>query len=283
MTCGLHASRAAWLVTLVTIAPILSCGDSQPDPAGNVEVRVLLLDERMLVESVTYEIGCESDPSGERLQGSLTPVDEPEASDQGSSIWSGFLDLPPDRCLVQLRGTDEDGEVLCTASEPFNVLGPPTMVNTILSCNLNPAPPLQPTNNACPDLFPFECADFDDGATATSCEVKFRDSDDTCADACDPQTCTAAPTGIACTPGPDPGVSSLVTCDANALDCEGDGILDESCTFRETDQQFVVDCQPPDAEGFAGATIACAVITTDGDEDCNKTKTVEIECPLPNP
>ncbi|MBW2381143.1 MAG: hypothetical protein JRG70_16625, partial [Deltaproteobacteria bacterium] len=126
--------------------------------------------------------------------------------------------------------------------------------------------------NFCPDLFVLNCYDSDPTEqqvlpppnpplAATGCEVRFRDGDSTCGQNCDPQVCTPTATGLSCVPGPDPGVSTTITCNAAALlDCEGDGIPDGSCTINAdtlgTLPEFLdgvvpcvtaVDCGVPDA------------------------------------
>lgn len=105
----------------------------------------------------------------------------------------------------------------------------------------SPAAP-RTKSNVCPDLLLLSCAEFDPSDAppgvppdarpgATSCEIRFRDDDNTCAQSCDPQICTPSPEGLACTPGPDPGVSTTVECPGALLDCTGDGNLDASCTM----------------------------------------------------
>ncbi|MEM7434852.1 MAG: hypothetical protein AAF436_06835, partial [Myxococcota bacterium] len=42
---------------------------------------------------------------------------------------------------------------------------------------------------------------------------------------------------------------------------------------------FFVTCIPPALGGTPGATAVCTAVTTDGDEDCDKTKVVEVACP----
>ncbi|MDH3622608.1 MAG: hypothetical protein OEQ49_01950 [Myxococcales bacterium] len=168
--------------------------------------------------------------------------------------------------------------------------------------------------NFCPDLFQLNCLDsapeppfFGVPISATSCEVRFRDGDSTCGEGCDPQMCDVTPEGLTCYPacsppgGPDTcptAPTTTITCGANALlDCEGDLIPDASCVFNG-DTLGIVGDQPPvpvavggpgpnaggfyvacDPAGVPGATITCTAVTTDGDNDCDKTKVVSIDCP----
>ena len=114
---------------------------------------------------------------------------------------------------------------------------------------------------------------------------------------CDPQTCVPnGLSGLTCTPGPDPGVSTTITCTDAWLDCNGDGTPDPECVFTgDTEgtlgQQppsfpgapgnggFFITCIPPALGGPPGATPVCTAVTTDGDVDCDKTKVVEVACP----
>ena len=57
--------------------------------------------------------------------------------------------------------------------------------------------------------------------------------------------------GLTCTPGPDPGVSTTVTCTNAWLDCEGDGTPDPSCTFTG-DTEGTLGQQPPSFPGHPG-------------------------------
>ncbi|MGB8432684.1 MAG: hypothetical protein WCE38_00280, partial [Burkholderiales bacterium] len=165
--------------------------------------------------------------------------------------------------------------------------------------------------NFCPDLFVLNCLDSapqevqilpppNPPIAATQCEVRYRDGDDTCGQSCDPQSCVTTPEGLTCTPGPDPGVSTTVTCTDLFLDCNGDGSPDPSCTWQGDatgavglppaqfpgppgQGNFFVTCIPPALGGNPGATGQCTAVTTDGDLDCNKTKVVDITCPGLNP
>ena len=163
--------------------------------------------------------------------------------------------------------------------------------------------------NFCPDLFILNCMNSNPQEqqvlpppnpllAGTTCQVRARDGDSTCGAGCDPQTCVPnGLTGLTCTPGPDPGVSTTVTCDADTLlDCQGDGVPDASCTFTgdvigDLGQPppafpgapgpggFFITCLPPALGGTPGATASCTAVTTDGDLDCDKTKVVDVNCP----
>ena len=166
--------------------------------------------------------------------------------------------------------------------------------------------------NFCPDLFILNCVDSipqeqivlpppNPPLAGTGCQVRFRDGDSSCGAGCDPQSCVPnGSAGLTCTPGPDPGVSTTVTCTDAWLDCEGDGTPDASCTFTGDtegtlgqqppsfpgvpgDGGFFVTCIPPGLGGLSGAVATCVAVTTDGDVDCDKTKTIELICPGPLP
>ncbi|MEM8607066.1 MAG: hypothetical protein AAGF92_08175 [Myxococcota bacterium] len=187
------------------------------------------------------------------------------------------------------------------------------------------APP-RSKSNVCPDLLLLGCSDPtapsaptlppEADERAVSCEVRFRDDDGTCAQSCDPQTCSEGPAGITCSPGPDPGVSTTLTCEGADLDCTGDGTLEAECVI---DADILVgppdlpdgpiECESAGDCGLEGATCAagfcdfsalvptlnamffvvcpsgapneratCTAVTTDGDVECDKRETVTVPC-----
>lgn len=108
-------------------------------------------------------------------------------------------------------------------------------------------------------------------------------------------TISSAQFGSCRSPGPDPGVSTTITCTNGWLDCEGDGVPDPSCTFNgdtigDLEQQppsfpglpgnggFFITCIPPALGGLPGVIATCTAVTTDGDLDCDKTKVVDVAC-----
>jgi hypothetical protein len=136
------------------------------------------------------------------------------------------------------------------------------------------------------------------GIASTACEVRYRDGDSTCGTSCDPQTCVAdGLNGLTCTPGPDPGVSTTVTCTGGQIDCDFDPLTTETeCVFNGDQlgtlpvagpivpnvppaSAFAAGCIPPALGGTPGATVTCTAVTTDGDLDCDKTKVVSFTCP----
>jgi hypothetical protein len=275
--------------------------------------------------------------------------------DDRSEIWQGFMDLPVGPCTIQLRARDNDGEVICTATEAFDIVADTTSkVNLVMICDTSFQAPVGSLDvdatfsfvvgNFCPDLFVLNCNAQDEsvqvvdtpfGPQAPSlCEVRFRDVDSTCGQSCDPQSCDETPEGLDCTPGPDNGVTTTVTCEASppgsaALDCDLNGVPDAECVFNGDTlgsvgappsgplapadggfavgfalcTQGIVDGTDPgcgiaypcpipvvcDADNkvgnplFSGATMTCTAVTTDGDDDCQKTKTVTITGPGDSP
>jgi len=273
--------RCAVVACLVAVS---SCADDSPEGVGFTELEVIVASGASLIGGVEYTLVCQASPEDEelRFEGTFEVLDDAGLSQGTVEVFSAFLDLPPGPCVIQVRGRDHDSEVVCTREEPFAVLdSSPTRVILVLSCSGGSFPPDDPTVafNICPDLFPVECSEFEQDSTSTSCELIFRDEDDTCDVGCDPQTCIPTENGISCTPGPDVGVSTTVSCDENALDCEGDAVLDESCTYRNGRDSFFVDCLASDEGILSDSTITCTVVTTDGDLDCDRIQTVEIECP----
>ena len=240
-------------------------------------------------------------------------------------VWQGFMDLPPTAgCTVQLRARDGDGEVICTSTETFDIAADSlTKVNVLMYCGISFQAPVGMLDldadfsfnvaNFCPDLFVLNCIDSElDVRTipgvgevlATACQVRFRDGDSQCGDSCDPQTCTPTPTGLDCVPGPDPGVSTTITCastlGACAISCDGLNPA-ASCSFSGDTLGAIGDPPPgplaPGTGGFfvscatidddgdpltpevpltPGDDIVCTAVTTDGDVDCDKTKEVDL-------
>ncbi len=240
-------------------------------------------------------------------------------------VWQGFMDLPPTAgCTVQLRARDGDGEVICSATETFDIAADSvTKVNVLMYCGISFQAPVGMLDldgdfsfnvaNFCPDLFVLNCIDSEldvrtippvGDVLATACQVRFRDGDSQCGTSCDPQTCNPTPTGLSCTPGPDPGVSTTVTCastlGACAISCDGLNPA-ASCTFSGDTLGnigdpppgalapgvggFFVSCATVDDDGdpntpnvpaTPGDSITCTAVTTDGDVDCDKTKEVAL-------
>ena len=363
-------------IALACIGTLAACTSGEGGTAGNTELNVIvpngspalgggssapaLID----IQSVEYTINClgnsdvflenlASFPDEVTINGNLEVVDGrtnadanlPPNPDFGpllpndqSEVWQAFMDLPPGPCTVQLRARDGDGEVICTATEPFTITADnTTKVNLILICDLSFQAPVGMLDvdatfefnvgNFCPDLFILNCldslpaADFPHPAfpgtcstagttcfvdtdcpsgetcignvllATTTCEVRFRDGASTCGQGCDPQSCVPTPEGLTCTPGPDPGVSTTITCTDLTIDCDLNPITPEtSCIYngdtlgilgvgQGNPATFAVACTPPALGGTAGVIGQCTAVTTDGDLDCDKTKVVDVTCP----
>ncbi len=278
---------------------------------GNLEVT----DSRLCTGGDNPGTSCSTD---DQCQGaSPTPDGTCDLPDPTSpEIWQAFMDLPPGPCLIQLRATDNDGEVICVADDTFSVIADTTTkINLVLVCNISFQAPVGMLDvdatfsfvvgNFCPDLFVLNCVESNPqpppipGAPATTyCEVRYRDGDSTCGNNCDPQTCDNTVIPPVCTPATDPGLSTIVTCDANGLlDCNGDFTFDPSCAWNGPVTGVVGSGIPvpvilggpgPDRGGFyagcnpaaaPGAVVTCTAVTTDGDIDCDKTKEVSFNCP----
>ncbi|MBT8451636.1 MAG: hypothetical protein KJO40_06695 [Deltaproteobacteria bacterium] len=335
-----------WMI-LISVAALGACTSGEGGPAGNTELNVIvpngydagssapaLID----IQDVEYTIDCAGNSDtfldnnasfddAITLNGNLEVQDgrtnaaaiygDPSIDGQ-AEIWQGFMDLPPGPCTIELRARDNDGEVICTAQEPFSIAADSTSkVNIVLICDISFQAPVGMLDvdgtfsfnvgNFCPDLFILNCLDStpteqvvlpppNPPLAGTGCQVRFRDGDSTCGAGCDPQTCVPnGNVGLTCTPGPDPGVSTTVSCTDAWLDCDGDGTPDPSCTFTgdtvgDLEQQppsfpgvpgnggFFVTCIPPALGGSSGAVAVCTAVTTDGDTDCDKVKTVEVNC-----
>jgi len=347
-----------WIV-LVCMGALAACTSGEGDTVGNTELNVVVPNgapslgggssapDLIDIQSVEYTINClgnddtflengASFADEVRLEGNLEVLDgrtnpqgaippefgTPRPGD-GAEVWQGFMDLPPGDCTVELRARDNDGEVICTAQEPFVITADTTSkVNLVLVCDVSFQAPVGMldvdatfsfvVSNFCPDLFVLNCLDSAPQeqvvapppippVATTLCEVRFRDGDSQCGESCDPQTCVVTPEGLDCTPGPDPGVSTTVTCvdnfGAGQIDCDFNALTTEtSCVFNGDTLgatpvagpivpnapgagAFVAACTPPALGGTPGATLTCTAVTTDGDEDCDKVKTVDIACP----
>lgn len=288
---------------------LVACGSNdgrQADATESIELSAVIQSLGPLpVESVEYSVRCLDDegssvPDQFELDGALEPpnsrVVKTGMLDTLRETWTGFMDLPPGSCWMQVRGRDGDGEVICTADVPFSVVaGNATQVVVPLACSSPGYPKTPPGSfNLCPDLRALSCDELDPVEGSTSCVVSFLDYDNTCDRGCDPQTCVADGTvGLMCAPGPDPGVSTTINCTNAVLDCTGDGAPDASCTFNSatpgarlgTDDtliaNFFVECIPPASGGMPGATITCTAVTSDGDLDCDMSRAVTVDCPDP--
>ncbi|MFW2388444.1 MAG: hypothetical protein ACN4G0_08910 [Polyangiales bacterium] len=337
------------LLTLFALLVTAGC-ESQSGAARNAELNVIVpqgttgpsAPDLIDIQDVEYTVDCQGnsdtfldgdDSFGDEvtLNGSLEVQDSrtnaaaiyPDpAFDGRAEIWQGFMDLPPGPCTIELRVRDNDGEVICTAQEPFSIApDSTTKVNIVLICDISFQAPVGMLDldgtfsfnvgNFCPDLFILNCTDSfpyerqvfpppSPPLAFTQCEVRFRDGDSSCGEGCDPQTCVpSGSAGLTCTSGPDPGVSTTVTCTDAFLDCDGDGIADPSCSFdgdtlgtlgqgpvglpgSPPAGTFLVTCIPA-AQGGTGASAQCTAVTTDGDLDCDKTKVVTVRCPSVEP
>ena len=128
--CSVRPSPA-----LVCLAMLGACGSddgAETDTTGNTELNAIVRSQGSSpVESVEYTVHCVSDedsgaPDEVRLDGELELADS-QAVKTGlletvSERWTGFLDLLPASCSIQLRGRDDDGEVICTADVSFSVV-----------------------------------------------------------------------------------------------------------------------------------------------------------------
>ena len=360
------------IVALLLVQLAAACGEASGTPAGNTELNVVIPNNAgqssnpaaFDIEVVEYTIACnDGNTPGPFLDNNATFEDDLtisgalEVLDTASSgvsiqdfgpdlaevyVWQGFMDLPPTSgCTVQLRARDADGEVICTATESFDVTADTTTkVNVLMYCGISFQAPVGMLDldgdfsfnvaNFCPDLFVLNCIDSDidirtipgiGEVAATACQVRFRDGDSSCggtgiapgdpdgASSCDPQDCAVTPEGLDCAPNPaavDPVVTTTVTCSggASVIDCTGTGTPAASCVFTGDTTGNIGDPAPgplapgeggffvacalfdddgdpstPDIPVTPGATVTCTAVTTDGDTDCDKVKTVDVTCP----
>ncbi len=333
----MHPCRSAlghgfrWLSVLVA-ALIAGCAGGADPSAGKSELNVIVPDggtDSIDIGTVEYTIQCDGNadtflgdnssfPDEVLLNGNLEVTDGQTSGGVPTEIWQAFMDLPPGPCLIQLRARDNDGEVICVADDTFAVAADTTTkINLVLVCNISFQAPVGMADvdatfsfvvgNFCPDRFVLNCVESNPvppgipGVPPTTyCETRFRDGDSTCGNNCDPQSCDNTVIPPVCTPGPDPGVSTTVTCTGDAfIDCDGDGTPDPSCTWSGDTTgvtgapppafpgdpgagNFFLSCIPASQGGFGGI-VTCTAVTTDGDLDCDKTKTVDVACPSIDP
>ena len=306
-----------------------------PNGSGNGSTAPLALDIQVVEYTIQCDDGVDAGPfldNDDTLDNDTTINGVLEVLDQAGAgvntqqfgpdlsetyVWQGFMDLPPGDCTAQLRARDGDGEVICTATEPFTVTEDATVkVNVLMICDVSFQAPVGMLDldasfsfvvgNFCPSAYVLNCIDSEidvqnipgvGDVAATACQVRYEDLDDTCGQGCDPQTCITDAQGLTCSPGPDPGVSTTVTCSGGASFLSCDGVNPSaSCTFNGDVLGTIGGAPPlplnPGPGGFfvgcalnpdgtpvtPGAVITCTSVTTDGDLDCDKTKVVTLTC-----
>lgn len=128
---------------------LVACGSNDAGPADateSIELSAIIQGLGPLpVEGVEYSVRCLGDegsavPDEFQLDGALEPANSRAVKtgmlDILRETWTGFMDLPPGSCWMQLRGRDDDGEVICTADVPFSVVaGTATQVVVPLPCS----------------------------------------------------------------------------------------------------------------------------------------------------
>jgi hypothetical protein len=171
--------------------------------------------------------------------------------------------------------------------------------------------------NFCPDLFVLnaipsapEAQSSPIGQIAvTEIQTRYRDADDTCGTRCDPQTCDNSVFPPVCNRPTGLPLTAMITssaandgwnCDVQAPGlptsggCPFTGInagLYQNWTDPACDQGTGTGCIPADSNGAITApnvTYFCelgvgpqdiTVLVSDGDDDCNKTKSITVDCP----
>ena len=320
----MRKTRFTQMVVLVCIGSLAGCSSGEGGTVGNTELNVMVPigsgqsgpgTSPTDIQSVEYTINCLGTPSSfldeptelpnggaVQINGNLEVVDgrtDPQGlippefgtarPGDGAEIWQGFMDLPVGDCTIQLRARDNDGEVICSATESFAIEADvKSKVNLVLVCDTSFQAPVGMLDvdatfsfvvgNFCPDLFVINCNPQDENVAVidtpvgpqapAGCQVRARDVDSTCGQSCDPQECTETPEGLDCMPGPDPGVTTTVVCTptpagAAVVDCDVDGIPDgDTCVFAG-DVLGEVGQAPPNflAPGEGGWVVGFAVCT----------------------
>ena len=300
----------------------IACDDGDPAPNGPFLDNGAGFDDRVVISGV-LEVFDTPQPGRDGRATSGDPWTW--GKDLGAIyVAQGFMDLPvTQRCSAQLRARtaptsdNPQGEVVCTDTVTFEVEADQiSTVNVLMVCGLSFQAPVAQLDlagdftfnvaNFCPDQFVLNCIDTDLDIRATpagefavtACQVRFRDGDSQCGNSCDPQTCTTAPEGLRCVPGPDPaptpgtatpgeGVSTTVTCRGGELgpfpgsiiNCDGSGQPAANCVF-DGDTLGVIGAPPPGpppalggpGPGEGGFFVACvlcddAYVTATGGQD----------------
>lgn len=290
---------------LLCLACVLACGTDggTASTTETIELRVLLEtlgpSDRLDVQDVEYSIVCVGDedsaePDEIRWWPGLEVSDGQSVTlgmlEVHTETWSGYFDLPHGPCSLQLRARDNDGDFVCATVVRFSVeANAPAQLIVPFQCERNRVHEFGV--NRCPELLALRCGELDPMTDVASCELSFRDEDNTCNGSCDPQTCMPSSVGLMCSPGPDPGVSTTITCTESVLDCTGDGIRDPSCTIDSSAEgvtveadhtrvaDFFVGCIRPGYSNTPTETITCTAVTTDGDHGCDTTRLVTLNCP----
>ncbi|MDH3653794.1 MAG: hypothetical protein OEN21_05970 [Myxococcales bacterium] len=252
-------------LALLCLGILVACGSDdrrQADALESIELSAIIQSLGPLPESVEYSVRCLGDedstaPGEVKLDGELAPAKNRDIKTgmldvPRSDTWTSFIDLPPGSCWMQVRGHDDDGEVICTAQVPFSVVaGTATRVVVPLSCPSAGLPLFPETSfNVCPNLLALRCDELDPLQASTSCLVSFLDCT---GDGTPDASCTIR--------GDTPGARIEVT----------DTIVAD----------FFVECVPPASGGMPGATITCTAVTSDGDLDCDVNRVVTVDCPDP--
>jgi len=159
--------RRWWISLLVGLGAVAlsACSSGESGTAGNTELNVIVptnagTPNEIDIATVEYTITCAGNSDTfldngasfadeVRIDGNLEVVDgrtDPQGAippefgtprpGDGAEVWQGFMDLPPGPCSIELRARDNDGEVICTAIEPFVITADTTAkVNLVLICD----------------------------------------------------------------------------------------------------------------------------------------------------
>lgn len=285
--------RSRHLALLCSVCLVAACNGN--GAAGNTEIRLTIGSEfgpdsgsaAFEADRVDYRVTCSGTAPGSQpippsgaggavtyddsvdISGSLQIVDGNDPP-----VWQTFTNLPPGDCTASFSVYRND-QVACLGSEDFTVLADDTTtLNITLLCELSIDIPDAPSDadgdfqfeigNECPKLFDFtaQTVDIPLGQDSTLVAVSAQDIDGTCGSRCDPQTCTDDNPPV-CTPGPDVGLTTTISAVVGDLD-------DPNAAFT------TYTCDP----AFPGPMQVCVTVS-DGDQDCDKTECLVVNCPDP--
>ncbi|MGB5813462.1 MAG: hypothetical protein WBG86_23200 [Polyangiales bacterium] len=113
----------------------LSVDASVPDPTSADPLQTVEFTIACTGAGTAFFEGMDALKSEVRIDGNLEVNEDP--GENRLTVEQSFLDLPTGLCTIQLRGRDDDGEVICSADEGFLIAPERTStVAMVLVCNL---------------------------------------------------------------------------------------------------------------------------------------------------
>ena len=264
-------------VAMALAAMAVGCASETTGPSENGSVSLNVIVGETDVNSVTFEVVCDS---GTNLSGELNVNDENDPP-----IFATIMDLPPGPCSVRLTAFDDQGVALCTGSTDFTVQADQTVdANVVLLCEGEGDDPLGNVNisgtfefiegNNCPRLQFLNAVPNDVPPEGSEVTVLVSDKDG--------DALTTALTATGGSFADSSAQSTTYTCDgANGAQTisvtvsDGDAACDKSKSFPVTCPESTLVCEyvqdfelldqaSPTALGDDGWTVFANVFSPDG-------------------